>query len=185
MAQDDQNHPATAGTSIRFQQPSSNRGRRQQKVIIVPEVHPITGFLDFLREHTVVSLAVGFAIATQAQTVIKQLIASFIDPLYGLLFSQRLSDKVLTLHFHGRVQSFAWGAFVYTFIDFLFVLAVIYFIVKSLKLEQLEKPTATGKKSKTETKKAEPKEEPAKIVTKQLEHDGEEEFVRRRVEEEA
>lgn len=146
---------------------SSNRGRNT-RVIIVPEVHPVSGFVDFLREHTVVSLAVGFAIATQAQTVIKQLIASFIDPLYGLLFSQRLSDKVVTLHFHGRAQAFAWGAFVYTFIDFLFVLAAIYIIVKSLNLDKLDKPAKPEKESKAETKK-----------------DGEEEFARRRLEEEA
>lgn len=136
------NRPVTSGTGIRFEQPKSQRGRKRQRIVY--EVHPIGGFADFLREHTVVSLAVGFAIATQAQTVIKQLIASFIDPLYGLLFSQKLSDKAVVLHFRGRAQSFAWGSFVYTFIDFLFVLAAIYIIIKLLKLEKLEKPTAAA-----------------------------------------
>lgn len=131
----------TGGSNIRFEQPKSNRRRRQKTVIVVPEVHPIGGFADFIRQHTVVSLAVGFAIAAQAQAVIKQLIASFLDPLYGLLFAQKLSDKVVTLHFRGRAQVFAWGSFVYTFVDFLFVLAAIYFIIKLLKLEKLDKPT--------------------------------------------
>lgn len=107
---------------------------------MVPEVHPIGGFVDFLREHTVVSLAIGFAIATQAQAVIKQLIASFLDPLYGLLFAQKLSDKVVVLHFRDRAQAFAWGSFVNTFIDFLFVLAAIYLLLKLLKLDKLDKP---------------------------------------------
>lgn len=98
------------------------------------------GFVNFLREHTVVTLAVGFAIATQAQTIIKQLIASFINPLYGLLFSEKLSAKTFTLHFHGRAQSFAWGQFVYVFVDFLFVLGAIYFFVKIFGLDKIEKP---------------------------------------------
>jgi len=134
------NQVVTSGTGIRFEQPHSKRGHKQ-KTIIVPEVHPVGGFADFIREHTVVSLAVGFAIAAQAQALIKQLIASFLDPLYGLLFSQKLSDKAVTLHFRGRAQIFGWGAFVYAFIDFLFVLIAIYVILKLLKLEQLDKPT--------------------------------------------
>lgn len=134
------NHPVTSGTGIRFEQPKSDRGRKKQKTVIVPEVHPVSGFADFIREHTVISLAVGFAIATQAQAVIKQLVASFLDPLYGLLFSQKLSAKIAVVHFRGREQAFAWGAFINTFIDFLFVLFAIYIILKVLKLENLAKP---------------------------------------------
>ncbi len=102
-------------------------------------VSAVGGFVNFLREHAVVTLAVGFAIATQAQAVIKQLISSFIDPLYGLLFGQTLSAKSATLHLHGRTEHFAWGAFAYTLIDFLFVLAAIYAIVKVLNLDKLDK----------------------------------------------
>jgi large-conductance mechanosensitive channel len=132
---------ATTGSNIRFEQPNSRRKAKPSVTrVIVEEVNPVNGFLDFLREHTVVTLAVGFAIATQAQTLIKQLISSFIDPLYGLLFSQKLSAKTLTLHFHGRTQAFGWGAFVYAFIDFVFVLLAIYAIVKFLNLDKLEKP---------------------------------------------
>lgn len=128
----------TGGSSIRFEQPKSARTRKQRTVI---EVHPVSGFADFIREHTVISLAVGFAIAAQAQALIRQLIASFLDPLYGLLFTQKLSAKAVTLHFRGRAQSFGWGAFVYAFIDFIFVLLAIYLILKILKLEKLDKPT--------------------------------------------
>lgn len=131
----------TPGSTVRFEQPSSSRGPKPKKsTVFVQEFTPVNGFVDFLREHAVVSLAVGFAIATQAQTLIKQLISSFIDPLYGLLFSQKLSEKVVKLHFHGRAQEFAWGAFVYSFVDFLFVLAAIYAIIKLLKLDKLDKP---------------------------------------------
>jgi large-conductance mechanosensitive channel len=132
---------AVSSSNLRLQQPNSQRKARPKVArVVVQEVNPVGGFLEFLRAHTVVTLAVGFAIATQAQTLIKQLIASFIDPLYGLLFSQKLSARTLTLHFHGRTQAFGWGAFVYAFVDFLFVLAAIYAIVKLLNLDKLEQP---------------------------------------------
>lgn len=132
----------TQGGPIRLEVPSSTRTRPRQpkrQANMVREIIMVEGFVNFLREHTVVSLAVGFAIATQAQGVIKQLISSFVDPLYGLLFSQKLSDKAFTLHFHGRAQQFSWGLFVYTFIDFLFVMFAIYGIIKLFNLDKLEK----------------------------------------------
>ena len=127
----------TSGSNLRLETPAS---KRQPKPRSNPNINPVGGFIDFLREHTVVGLAVGFAIATQAQAVIKQLISSFIDPLYGLLFNtQNLSAKSATIHLNGRVGHFGWGAFVYTLIDFLFVIAAIYAIVKFLNLDKLDK----------------------------------------------
>lgn len=132
----------TAGTTIRLEQPKSARQPKPKvAVVVAQEINPVGGFVNFLRERAVVGLAVGFAIATQAQAVIKQLIASFIDPSYALLFNgQKLSAKTSTLHFRGQIQQFAWGAFLYAFIDFLFVLVFIYAIIKIFNLDKLDKP---------------------------------------------
>lgn len=131
----------TSGTTIRFEQPTSDRkAKPNAATVIVQEVNPLDGFVMFLREHAIVGLAVGFAIATQVQALVKQLITSFIDPLYGLFFSQKLSDKAVTLHWHDRAQSFAWGAFAYTLLDFLFVIGIIYAIIKIFNLDKWDKP---------------------------------------------
>jgi len=132
----------TTGSTIRIEQPSSSRHKKPGvATVVVQEINPVSGFVGFLREHAVVGLAVGFAIATQAQALIKQLITSFIDPLYALLFNgDKLSARTTAIHWHGRVQQFAWGAFVYTLIDFLFVLLAIYFIIKLFNLDKLDKP---------------------------------------------
>src|SRR5579863_4219878 len=45
----------------------------------------VGGFVNFLREHAIVGLAVGFVLATQVQSVVKQLINSFIEPLFQLI----------------------------------------------------------------------------------------------------
>lgn len=130
----------TSASGVRIETPKSRRGQHESTVsVIVNEVNPVKGFVGFLRAHSVVSLAVGFAIATQAQTVIKQLISSFIDPLYGLLFNgQKLSSMTTVVHWRGREQAFAWGAFVYTLIDFIFVLLVIYFLIKLFNLDEID-----------------------------------------------
>jgi len=115
-----------------------------------PEVHPVSGFVGFLREYAVVGLAVGFIVGLQAQTLVKQLVSSFIEPLFSLLFGRDIDAQTFTLIFHGRSSSFSWGAFAYALLNFIFVLAAIYAIVKLFKLDKLNKPAKSAKSKKSE-----------------------------------
>jgi large conductance mechanosensitive channel len=140
----------TTASGVRIETPQSDRGQQHKSTVsvIVNEVNPAKGFVGFLKAYSVVSLAVGFAIATQAQAVIKQLITSFIDPLFGLLFNgQKLSAMTTSLHFRSRTQQFAWGSFMYALIDFIFVIGIIYVLIKLFNLDELdEKLKEKGKK---------------------------------------
>jgi large-conductance mechanosensitive channel len=141
----DQTRALTAGTTVRMEVPQSSRQRPTRTkqvaaVIVDSDINPVSGFVSFLREHAIVGLAIGFVIGTQVQGVVKQLIASFIDPLFKLLLGQALSQRTFTAHWHTRAASFGWGAFVYGLLDFLFVLATIYVVVKVLNLDKLDKP---------------------------------------------
>jgi large conductance mechanosensitive channel len=131
----------TTGTAMRMQTAKSTR-RPKPKVAktLVEEVNPVGGFTEFLREYTVVTLAIGFVVATQVQGLIRQLSAAFIDPLSKLLFGTALSQRSFTLHFHDRAAAFTWGEFVYGVINFLFVLIVIYALIKLFHLDKLNKP---------------------------------------------
>jgi large-conductance mechanosensitive channel len=97
------------------------------------------GFVGFVREHAIVGLAVGFIIGQQAQGIIKQLVASFIDPAFQLFFGQELSTRTFTLHFGQRHADFGWGGMVYVLLNLLFVLAIIYLLLKVFKLDKLDK----------------------------------------------
>lgn len=130
----------TPGSTIRIEQPSSQRGKPSTATLVVHEINPVSGFVGFLREHAVVGLAIGFVIGTQAQTLVKQLVSSFIDPAFNLVFGQALAQRTFQWHFRGRVADFPWGAFVHTLLNFIFVLAAIYAIVKLFKLDKLDKP---------------------------------------------
>ena len=152
MAAKDRNpkpkHPqvVTTGSILRMQSPNSQRHPKPKPHIVVGTDQAVGGFIEFLREHAVIALAIGFVIATQIQALAKQLIASFIDPSFKLLFGEKLSSRTFTLHFHGRAANFGWGSFLYGVLDVLFVLIAIYVVVKIFKLEKLENP----KKKKAE-----------------------------------
>ena len=119
------------------------RRARKSVIDIAPDVfsQPVSGFVMFLREHAIVGLAIGFVIGTQVQAVVKQITDSFINPLFALLFSgnKSLAARTFTLHFGRRHANFGWGAFAYTLLDFLFVLAVLYTLIKVSKLDKLDK----------------------------------------------
>ncbi len=137
----DQTKVVTSGSTIRIEQPKSGRGRKPKVSVVVGNTTDdfVGGFVDFLREHAVVGLAIGFIIGVQAQTLVKQLVDSFISPAFNLFFGQALAQRTFTLHWHERAANFGWGAFVYGFVNFLFVLAAIYALFRFLKLDRLDK----------------------------------------------
>jgi large conductance mechanosensitive channel len=132
----------TPSGDVKVTQP---KGRRHTGVTVLLDSDDILreqvgGFTNFLREYAVVGLAVGFIVGQQANAVVKQLVASFIDPWLKVLFGQDLSKATATVH-HGTTDvPVPWGAFVYTFIEFIFVAVTIYLVVKLFRLDKLKKP---------------------------------------------
>ena len=128
----------SGGTIVRIE--TTHGAHHMPKVIVTPELLPGTGFVQFLREHAIVGLAIGFVIATQVQALVKLLVDSFLNPITQLLFGETLTSRRFHLTFHGRTVPFNWGQFAYGVLDFLFVLATVYILVSLLKLEKLDKP---------------------------------------------
>lgn len=133
-------HPATAGTTIRLEEPKTSRQRKPTVTEIVVEANPATGFVEWLRKNAVVGLAVGFVVGAQVQLLARQLIDSFINPLFVLLFGQSLTSRSFSITMNDRTATFTWGAFAYGLLSFMFVLLAIYVILKLLKLDKLDKP---------------------------------------------
>ena len=120
---------------------------RREVVVTLPVVkvpHWLQGFTDFVREQGVVGLAIGFVLGAQVKTLVDQLVASFINPLLGLILpgGGTLSEKHFSVTWFGKTADFAWGAFVFQLISFVIVAFVVYFIVHRLKLDKLDKKKA-------------------------------------------
>lgn len=99
------------------------------------------GFMSFVREQGVVGLAVGLAIGTAAGDTVKKLVEGFINPVVQFIVGSREGLEAATWHLNlwGRSADFKWGAFVSSAITLLATAFVIYFIVKGLKFDKIDK----------------------------------------------
>jgi large conductance mechanosensitive channel len=96
----------------------------------------VSGFMDFIREQGVVGLAVGFILGGAVSKTVTSLVENIVNPLVGLALGKvNLADKMTVI---GNA-SIKWGAFISTIVDFLIVAAVVYFGVKALGLDRLDK----------------------------------------------
>lgn len=95
------------------------------------------GFIEFVRTQGVVGLAVGFILGGAVSDLVKALITNIINPLLGILLNRAkgLSDATFGL-LGVQVQ---YGAFLTALINFAVISAVVYFGIKGLGLEKLDK----------------------------------------------
>lgn len=101
----------------------------------------VSGFVDFLREQSVVGLAIGLVLGTQAKALVDQLVISFLNPLTGLLLPGEgtLKQKTVDFTFNHKTAQFGWGAFVSSLLTFVLVAAIVYYVFKGLRLDKLDK----------------------------------------------
>jgi large conductance mechanosensitive channel len=124
---------------------------RHEVVIALPTIKvptvltPFQGFINFMREQGVVGLAIGLVLGAQIKSLVDQMVASFINPLVGLLLPGKgsLAEKSFHLSLGFKGQDFLWGAFVAQLISFIAVAAIVYYVVKGLKLDKLDKKKDT------------------------------------------
>lgn len=108
--------------------------------IRVPKV--FAGFIDFIRTQGVVGLGVGFVVGTAANSLIKSVVTNLINPIVGLATGGiDLSQKTACLNSVNGVckNTLSYGQVISDIITFLVILAVVYFVVKGLKLDKLDK----------------------------------------------
>ena len=110
--------------------------------IKVPKImEPFQGFVDFIREQGVVGLAIGIVLGAQIKTLVDSFVLSFVNPILGLILPGNgdLATKVLRVQVGSKVAIFTWGAFLMQFISFVIVAGIVYYVVKGLKLDKLDK----------------------------------------------
>lgn len=95
------------------------------------------GFLTFVREQGVVGLAVGFILGGAVSKVVTALITDLVNPLLGAVLG--VAKGLTSASFSIGKVTFLYGDFLSVLIDFAVVAAVVYFGVKGLGLEKLDK----------------------------------------------
>jgi large conductance mechanosensitive channel protein len=100
----------------------------------------VGAFMTFVRTQGVVGLAIGIILGGAVTTVVKALIDDIVNPIVGLVLNQakNLSDMSATV----MGATIKYGDFINVLINFLVIAAVVYYGVKLLKLDKIDKPKA-------------------------------------------
>lgn len=98
-----------------------------------------SGFIAFIKEQNVVSLAIGLVLGTAACGLVNSLINNIIMPPLGFLLGSADGIRGLELVMGktpaGEVAILHYGQFINDLINFLVLAFVVYFVVKLLRLD--------------------------------------------------
>ena len=97
----------------------------------------LAGFMQFIREQGVVGLAVGFILGGAVSKLVSALVEDIINPILGIVLGAAGNLSSYTMQV-GQAQ-IMWGNFLAVMIDFLVIAMVVYFGVKGLGLDKLDK----------------------------------------------
>jgi large conductance mechanosensitive channel len=97
-----------------------------------------SGFMDFIRTQGVVGFAVAFILGGAVSLLVKSGIDNIINPILGIVLGRAkdLADSFIPF-FGAKIM---WGKFVNDLINFLVLAAVVYFGIKKIGLDKLDKP---------------------------------------------
>lgn len=97
----------------------------------------INGFINFIREQGVVGLAVGFILGGAVSKVVSSLVQDIINPILGLILGA--SEGLRSAYFSLGSAKIMYGSFLATAIDFVVIALVVYYGIKMIGLERLDK----------------------------------------------
>jgi len=95
------------------------------------------GFISFIREQRVIGLATGFILGGSIKQVVTSLVEDLVNPLLGILLGA--TEGLETAIFRLGSAEIKIGSFISSLIDFLVIALIIYYGVKGLGLERLDR----------------------------------------------
>jgi large-conductance mechanosensitive channel len=102
-------------------------------------------FVNFVREQGVVGMAVGLAIGLAATDTVARLVEGFINPIVSWLIGAFVNNPDALSELKWEIISgdnplvIMWGDILAATISLVAVAFVIFFVVKKLKLDKLDK----------------------------------------------
>jgi large conductance mechanosensitive channel len=114
------------------------KGVEEVKKIGVGVKNQFSEFIDFIRKQGIVGFAIAFILGGAISVLVASLINNLVNPILGVLLGRAkdLADSY-TAFFGAKIM---WGKFVNDLINFLVLAAIVYFGVKKLGLDKLDKP---------------------------------------------
>lgn len=95
------------------------------------------GFLNFIREQGVVGLAVGFILGGAVSKLVTALVTDIINPIINIGLGA--TSEIKTASISVGSSKILYGDLISVFIDFVVIAAVVYYGVKLIGLDKLDK----------------------------------------------
>jgi large conductance mechanosensitive channel len=113
----------------------------KKMVTHVRKVKPFSGFFDFIRNHGVMSLAIGLFLGASLKTVLDSLEANVVNPLIGVVTGNiNLNNSYVCLKHVAKscTSKLNYGSFISSIIEFILAAFVVYIIIRILRLDKLD-----------------------------------------------
>ena len=120
--------------------------KRKEVTVTLPTIKApgwLQGFIDFVREQGVVGIAVGLTLGLAAKSLVDSFVQNVVNPIAGVLYGGgQLAEKSWCLKSAADqcTNKLTYGSFLNALINFIIILAIVYFVVRKLKLDKLDKP---------------------------------------------
>jgi len=116
----------------------SHKGKKSfNRLISILFSKHMKGFVEFIREKGVVGLAVGFILGGAVSKLVTSFVTDIINPLLGIVLG--LAKGLEGAYIKIGPAKVLYGHFISGLIDFLVIAFVVYFGVKIMKLDRLDK----------------------------------------------
>lgn len=95
-------------------------------------------FVEFIRKQGIVGFAIAFILGGAISALVASIVVNLVNPILGVVLgsAKDLADNYLNF-FGGKIM---YGKFINDLINFFVIAFVVYFGVKKLGLEKLDKP---------------------------------------------
>lgn len=100
----------------------------------------MSDFTEFLRQQGVVGLSIAVVLGAAVTKLVGALVSDLINPVIGVAVGA--AGDLASMSWKVGPIEILWGHFLATLIDFVIIAAVIYGLVKVLKLDRLDKKKA-------------------------------------------
>ena len=95
------------------------------------------GFIEFIQSQGIIGLAIGVVMGTSVTKLVTALVTNIINPIVGILLG-KIGD-LSKVYLQIGSAKILFGNFISSLIDFLIIAFVVYFAVKILGIDKLDK----------------------------------------------
>ena len=95
-------------------------------------------FIDFIRKQGIVGFAIAFILGGAVSALVTSIVVNLVNPVLGVVLGSAKDLAENSINFFGG--NIMYGKFLNDLINFLVIALVVYFGVKKLGLDKLDKP---------------------------------------------